>query len=383
MNYKRALIPVAAVAFVCGGIVAAYAATTSTQVTCPQHPAASGGQYSFVCTTTHPKSTETFHGVVPQPTPTPSPSASPSSSPTPTFSATPTPTMSPTPTLSATPTPTSTPPPAGFPDASNTGWQHTGVTLHTVHVGDSGPGWSAETVGGNPVLYVRSNGAVLDSLNIPMCVKVIANNVTISRSRIACASYYTVNVSDPPTYYSGLTLTDDEIDGLGDTSTPGIAVMGNANATYLRDDIHGFGSSGPRLDSGDLLKDSYIHGFVCNPPDHSAGSSANDGGSGIVVEHNTLDIRINGNTGNQCASAAFELAPDFGSYNGVTIDGNLFAGGAYELYTGESTGKAINISVTNNVFVRGAYVYGPVAQRQDGGGNVWSGNRFDDGAPLN
>jgi hypothetical protein len=32
-----------------------------------------------------------------------------------------------------------------------------------------------------------------------MRVKVLANNVTISRSRIAAADYYTVNTSDPPT----------------------------------------------------------------------------------------------------------------------------------------------------------------------------------------
>jgi len=37
-----------------------------------------------------------------------------------------------------------------FPDASCTGWQHTGVTLRTVQAGDSGPGWHVDVVGGGP-----------------------------------------------------------------------------------------------------------------------------------------------------------------------------------------------------------------------------------------
>ena len=53
-------------------------------------------------------------------------------------------------------------------------------------------------------------------------------------------------------------------------------------AQHTRVDVHGFGSSGPRLASGARLQDSYIHGFVCAPPDHSAGTTANDGGSNIT-----------------------------------------------------------------------------------------------------
>lgn len=263
-----------------------------------------------------------------------------------------------------------------FPDASCTGWAHTGVTLTTVHVGDTGAGWSAETVGGDPVFYVRTSGAVIDSLNIPMCVKVIADNVTIKRSKIACASFYTVNTSDPPTFFSGLTLQDDEIDGL--STGAGIAVMGTANATYTRLDIHGFGSSGPRLATGDTLQDSYIHGFVCSPPDHSAGTSANDGGTGITIQHNNIDISTGADG---CASAAIELAEDFGTYNGVLIQNNLVNGGAYCMYVAQTL-TSQNVRVENNHFGRVYYStcggFGPAAQVAAGTkGNTFTGNTWD------
>lgn len=309
--------------------------------------------------------------------PTPSPSAT-TASPTPS----PAPSVTPT-TASPTPTPSQTTPapPGGFPDSSTTGYAHTGVTLRTVKVGDTGPGWSAENVGGNPVFYVRST-TTIDGLDIPMCVKVLASNVTFTRSRIACASYYTINVSDPPTYYSGLTLTDVEIDGLADTSTPGIAVMASAGATYTRLDVHGFGSSGPRLATGTTLQDSYIHGFVCSPPDHSAGTSANDGGTEIAILRNNIDIST-GAAG--CASAAIGIDPDFGNYNGVQIIGNRVAGGAYCVYTAQNQG-ATNVRVEQNTFARTYYPhcgqYGPAAQVQAGNGNTYVGNVYDNGTPA-
>jgi hypothetical protein len=251
-------------------------------------------------------------------------------------------------------------------------------------VGDSGPGWSAETVGGSPVLYVRSAGAVLDGLDIPMCVKVMANNVIIRRSRIACSGYYTINTSNPPTDYSGLTLTDVEIDGLSSTSVPGIAVMATRDATYTRLDVHGFGSSGPRLASGTTLQDSYIHGFVCAPGEHSAGTTANDGGSGIAIVHNNVDIST-GAAG--CASNAIGIYQDFGSYDGVLIQNNLVNGGAYCMYTAQNQGSK-NIRVEGNHFGRAYYSkcgqYGPVAQVQSGNGNTFTGNVWHDtGLPIN
>jgi hypothetical protein len=90
------------------------------------------------------------------------------------------------------------PPYPAFPDASCTGWQHTGVTLTTVTPTSSGNGWHVEVVGGTPVFYVTQANAVVDSLDIPYQVKIFADNVTIKRSRITQEGFYTIIVGDLP-----------------------------------------------------------------------------------------------------------------------------------------------------------------------------------------
>jgi hypothetical protein len=272
--------------------------------------------------------------------------------------------------------------PNGFPNSSTTGWKHTGVTLKTVKVGDSGPGWSAEAVGGG-TFYVRTAGTVIDGLDIPMCVKIMADDVTIKRSRIACSSFYTINTSDPPTQFQRLTLTDVELDGLDSTSDQGIAVMATPGSTLTRIDVHGFGSSGPRLATDMTLQDSYIHGFVCKQGDHSAGTTANDGGTNIQILRNNVDI----STGEQgCASTAIGIDQDFGTYDGVLIKGNLVNGGAYCMYTAQNQGST-NVHVEDNHFGRKYYprcgLFGAAAQVASGNGNTFTGNVWDDtGKPV-
>lgn len=282
---------------------------------------------------------------------------------------------------STSPAPTTTAPaPTGFPDATNTGVP-VGTVLHTVVNGESGPCWNVA----NGNLYVTCS-TTITGLKIPFVLKVMANNVTVQDSSIIAASYYTVNTCDCPIYYSGLSLIDDDIDGGSNTASQSIAVMANPNATYLRDNFHGFASSGPRLDSGDLLQDSYIHDFVCQPPDHSAGTSINNGGTNLRIIHNTIDINT---TSQGCASAAIELSPqDFGGViNGATIDSNWVAGGAYCVYLAETNTASSNIAFTNNVFSKKysptCGLYGPVTEVQSGNGNTFTGNTYDDGTPVN
>jgi hypothetical protein len=280
------------------------------------------------------------------------------------------------------------PPYPAFPDASCTGWQHTGVTLTTVTPTSSGNGWHVEVVGGTPVFYVTQANAVVDSLDIPYQVKIFADNVTIQRSRITQEGFYTIIVGDLPSTNQALHLTDVELDGQGGSNNQTIAVLGNVNAVYTRINVHGMGSSGPRLTQGNIMQDSYLHDFSCTEPDHTAGVSANDGGSGIQVLHNNIDIDQRPG----CATAAFELAKDFGSYNGVTISQNMFNGGSYCAYFAATPDPAnpnppsVNLTVTNNVFGRKyaaeCGTNGPVAQwaAPAGSNNVWSGNTWGGGA---
>src|SRR5882757_2693911 len=198
-----------------------------------------------------------------------------------------------------------------FPDASCTGWQHTGVTLRTVKAGDSGPGWHVDVVGGGPVFYADTAGAVIDGLDIPFQLKIFANNVTIQRSRVRSGGYYSVFIGDPPTTYSGLRMIDDEIDGMNDPVNPTIAINESDNATFIRVNIHGMGSSGPRLGSGTDIEDSWIHDFHQNPGEHLAGLSSNDNATGIILRHNNISIDAVG------ASSTIALYRDFGKPDNV------------------------------------------------------------------
>ncbi|MEO8830121.1 hypothetical protein, partial [Lapillicoccus sp.] len=155
-------------------------------------------------------------------------------------------------------------------------------------------------------------------------------------------------------------------------------------------DIHGYGSSGPRLASNTTLQDSYIHDFVCAPGWHSAGTTANDGGSNIKVLGNNVDINT---TDQGCASTSIGVDPDFGSYNGVLIQGNLVNGGAYCMYAaqyvpGSPFAQSRNIRIEDNTFGR-KYTsecgyFGPIAQVNAGSnGNTFSGNVWGGGAAAN
>jgi hypothetical protein len=128
--------------------------------------------------------------------------------------------------------------------------------------------------------------------------------------------------------------------------------------------------------------DSYLHGFVCTLPEHSAGTSANDGGSNITIRGNNIDIST-GKDG--CASAAIGIDPDFGNYDGVKVMGNRVAGGAYCVYTAQSQG-AKNVRVEGNTFARTYYPkcgqYGPAAQVAAGNGNTFLSNVWDDGTAV-
>jgi hypothetical protein len=304
--------------------------------------------------------------------------------------AAPSPSLMPVPSSGPTPVPSpiasGCPAYPAFPDSNCTGWKHTGVTLTAVPSQASrGPGWHVETVAGQPIFYVTQDNTIVDGLDISVCVKVFANNVTIQRSRIRCSDYYAIRMSDPPTRYQGLNLIDVELDGLGQIGAQTIAVEESANDHFLRVDVHGMGSSGPRIGSATTIEDSYIHDFTCNPGDHTAGISANGGGSNIIVRHNNIDTdqRLG------CATASWEIALDFGTYNGILTEKNLFNGGSYCAYAalrvpGSVYPPAINVRFIDNVFGRKYSPkcggHGPIAQWADSPGSVWSNNTWGPGA---
>ncbi|WP_248582616.1 hypothetical protein [Nocardioides sp. InS609-2] len=284
-------------------------------------------------------------------TPVPSPSATPAPSPTP----------SPSPTTSPTPTPAS-----GFPDASNTGTPDE-QTLTTY----TGPA------------TINTAGTVIDG-KITGDLTINAANVTIRNSRVNGV----VVMSESGT--ATVTILDSTING----GTATIGVVGQRNITMRRTEVIG-GAHSISCKANCDIQDSWLHAqyMPSSQAVHGDGFLSN-GGDNMRVVHNTLacDSRPN-NAGGACSSGV-ALYGDFDPITNVTIDGNYFpeSPAGYCLY-GAWDGKPYgpqtrNLVITNNVFARGASgkcgVYGPVAAiAPSTNGNVFTGNRWDDGAALN
>ena len=280
------------------------------------------------------------------------------------------------------------PPPTSFPNATNTGWQPTGVTLQTLTDSSSGPGWYCATVGaGYKNLYVTGDGAVLDGLDIDgRYLRIMANNVTVRRCRIRNGGYYSIFIGDLPDTFSGLVMEDCEIDGTGDTVNLTIAINASVNARFTRCNIHSMASSGPRLMTGTIIEDSWLHDYVHGDGGHEAGVSSNDQNTaGIILRRNHISINSGG------ASSAIAIYRDFGNPHDITVYNNLINGGNYGIFCGiQDSGHTFtpvdNIRFYNNVFGREFYpecgYYGPYAQwsSTNGNGNVWSGNVWGGGA---
>lgn len=274
----------------------------------------------------------------------------------------------------------------GWPDATNTGWEPTGVVLQSLTNSSSGTGWYCDVLAGNPVLNVTQDGAVLDGLDIDgRYLHIMANNVTVTRCRIRNGGYYCMFIGDLPTEFSGLTVEDCEIDGLGDIVNSTICINASVNATFRRCNIHGMASSGPRLTTGDVVEDCWMHDYYHADGGHEAGMSTNANDHGIIIRHNSISINTAG------ASSCIALYRDFGVPYDILVENNLFNGGNYGVMcgiddSGHTWSPTNDIRFINNVFGREFYpecgVYAPQAQfsATNGTGNVWSGNVWGDGA---
>jgi hypothetical protein len=248
----------------------------------------------------------------------------------------------------------------GFPDAGCTGWQHTGVKLKDC----------ATTV-------TKAN-STLDGCRFAGGLTVQAGNVTVTRSRVEgrVQGTYLTDFS-----LSGLTLKDVEIDGSGSVDPNGQAAIGNDDYTCVRCDIHGTGR-GANLGNNVRIEDSYLHDFVYVNGAHQTAIGSN-GGQHFTIIHNNLVCNSGG------CSAALSLYGDFSAINDVLIQNNLLnTTGSYCTYGGSTDAKpypqGTNIRYIGNLFGKKygpkCGIYGPVATWAFYAGDVWNGNKWQDGS---
>ena len=260
------------------------------------------------------------------------------------------------------------PPPSNgrFPDASNTG------------VPD---GTALKRYSGSCALKA---GTVLDKVDASSC-----DALLVRGSGVEIRNSLTPRVD--ATEGGSVRISDSTVRG-GDWSDG--AVWGD-NITAVRVDITG-GQHSVHCGDNCTVTDSWLHDQY-NPAGGSYHNNAfiTNGGSNLVLRHNTLHCTAILNSTDGGCTADVSLFGDFGPVRNVTVDNNLLKANSssisYCAYGGHSPSKpypvATGIVYTNNVFERGSNgkcgVYGAVTSFQESAsGNVWSGNRWDDGAPL-
>jgi hypothetical protein len=304
-------------------------------------------------------------------------SAIPSTPAAPTLTASPQPTsLSPSPTTPPAPNSSATqaqgapptgcsshPSACGYPDASNTGYAHTGVKLDPY----TGP------------MRVTTPGTVIDGKLIKGHLIIDASNVTVKRSRVefphadcnGSCNAVQVNMD-----YSNSVIEDVEVDGNGGACFVGVLIGGSNTARRV--DSHDCGD-GFRADSGATIVDSYVHNLWRGVVDGvNVDATHNDGiqttgSSHQVFRHNTLVNTVYSSpyTG-VGVNAAIGIGGESGPPSDVSITDNLLSGGGY---TVRLDTYATNIRVTNNRIDR-SFGYGPFYT--NGAQYEWSNNIWDD-----
>lgn len=226
-----------------------------------------------------------------------------------------------------------------YPDATNTGWAPTGVTL-TPYGGPS---------------TITTNGTTIDSKEITTCLTIQANNVTIKRSWIhGCTGTYAIDNYASGSGGTGLLLEDLTLDC--PTTEAGHTGVADSNYTARRVKVNGcengLWAENDGLPSGTvLIEDSYIERVLSDAAPggpHPDGIQIPSNGHDITIQHNTIINTANGTTSNPSNSAVTMG----GAIVNLTLTNNLMAGGGYTLYCNQTAfgGGPTNVVYTNNHF---------------------------------
>lgn len=177
--------------------------------------------------------------------------------------------------------------------------------------------------------------------------------------------------------------------------------VGYSNYTILRSEIIN-SNRAAYCEYTCTIQDSYFHGTNLWPDStNAAHASSVRNEQYLTLKHNAIGCDFKGPFANPELGCSADMSgyPDFAPIMHATIDSNLFLsnniGQAYCIYGGGTSGKTYSGSAqnatymvyTNNVFQRGANgkcgTYGPVTDFVTGRtGNVWSNNKFDNGAVV-
>lgn len=238
------------------------------------------------------------------------------------------------------------------PDATNTGWQPTGVKLTPY----TGP------------MNITTPGTVIDGKDISGQLTISANNVTIQRSRIRSGDNYAIYVASNA---RNLAVTDSELDGEGNYGND--SAISSHDFTVTRCDIHGW-VDGFKANSNVTVANSWLHDFATGHGNHNDGLQISGSGN-ITIVGNLIEARSQSESGSMNASVYTDT--DYGIRpNHVVVRGNWINAGGYFIRI-----DATDFTLDNNRFGRW-YGYGLITATPQSTwtntGNVWD----DTGRPI-
>ncbi len=203
--------------------------------------------------------------------------------------------------------------------------------------------------------------------------------VTIARSRL--------NIVDVDFAGASVTIEDSEIRG----GSRGAAV-GFGSLTLRRVEVTG-GDTSVLCGSDCLIEDSWLHDQVPPEGDEHLNGYLSNGGTQVVVRHNTIECTpADNDLGGGCSGDA-QIYGDFDTLSDYTFEDNLFKAtpGGFCTSFGYDPPKKFGdrpreITVTNNTYERGPAgtcgTYGPATSYRPGQGNRWKNNTWVGGESL-
>jgi hypothetical protein len=249
--------------------------------------------------------------------------------------------------------------------------------------------WAHNTGPSNPEaltpsasLKIRTDGAVVENLDIRGRLTIDANNVTVRNFRIdGSDNSYGIKVESG---HTNILIEDGEI-----TNCHSAGILAYSGITVRRIHIHDTGADGLKIQGGidpTLIESCFLERLGMNPGAHADGNQTR-GGSNITFRYNNIYMPYPGTPdypGAPFASnaAIFLETPSGGTTDNIVIDGNWLTGGNYTVYCSDFS---TNVSVTNNFFGRYNAGWPGKERRRVRAGNcdTWSNNRWEDtGEPM-
>ena len=196
-------------------------------------------------------------------------------------------------------------------------------------------------------------GSTIDALDVSGSIQVLADNVTITNSRVdAGGSFYGIKIASG---VQGLTIADTEIFGARSAAVS----YGEYDATRLN--VHS-SRDGFLAGTNATIRDSWIHDL------QSRGSGVKTvGGANSIIVGNHIEMD-SGSSG-----AAIQIRADHKPLEHWLVQGNFLTGGKQSVYFDARRHDAINVQFFGNLFMADSWRQS--ASYLKASPSVWSENR--------